>query len=845
MRHITVFRMAMMGSNNLIRCFCYVVLMTPLMTMGVASKEEVAVSIDNISSNKKHKAPIPRACVPPHDVYPFCDPSLPLDVRLDDLISLLTLEEKPFLLTARESPKGNISRLGIPEYDWGANCMHGVQSRCAPDGRCPTSFPNPNALGATFNKTLWMATGDAIGLELRALWLQNVGEFHPSNLPHLGLDCWAPNVGISRDPRWGRNSETPSEDPYVCGTYGTMYTLGLQGNYSNRDSRFLQAAATLKHFVANSLEGKFWKTDGQWSTTEGSISRLNVNAKVSLYDLATSYFPSFRMAVQDGGAAGMMCSYNRVNGVPACADEHLLKKTLRHEWKFRGYVTSDSGSVELMHSKHHYTDNGNASVGLAISAGCDVESAASKHNKAWETGGLYIDHLKDAVESGVVEESAIDKALHNALGIRFRLGLFDPIDDQPYWNVPPEVVQSAEHVQLAEEATGQGFVLLKNVNQLVPLDLSSDVALIGPQIYDRSMMVGTYRGEICHPRHCVPSFWEGFSGVTSSQSGTLRAAQGCSVAGNDTADFVEAIEAASLSDVVVFLGGIDRSVEEESMDRPDIRLPAIQVHLLRRLSEVNPNIVLVLMHGGMVGLDEVLDYVSSVVSIGYPGRYAGTVLPETLYGIRDRAWGKSPITWYQNSVVDELNMVDMSMTRPPGRTYRYYTGRNEPHFRFGTGLNPLTDFQIEKVVAYPVQCLESDDDLHDLIETQDSFSCPSLTISLSVSVANVGKRHGDEVIMIFFVPLEIPASEPASKLVQQLFGFERVFIKAGKQLDVAFSVQADDLRLANDDGVPVTFPGRYRLLIGNGNDQWIEKTITICGMGLLRVVNEDELEGFR
>jgi beta-glucosidase-like glycosyl hydrolase len=247
--------------------------------------------------------PIPRACVPPHDMYPFCNTSLPLDERLDDLISRLTLEEKPYLLVARESPKGNISRLGIPEYDWGGNCMHGVQSKCAPDGRCPTSFPNPNNLGASFNETLWKAMGSVIGIELRALWLQNVGEKTTSNLPHIGLDCWSPNIDIQRDPRWGRNMETPSEDPFVCGRYGVAYTLGLQNN--SLDDRYLQAVATLKHFDANSLEG-YWNADGTWGKN-APISRHSVNATISMYDLYSSYLPSFKAAVVEGGAAGIMC----------------------------------------------------------------------------------------------------------------------------------------------------------------------------------------------------------------------------------------------------------------------------------------------------------------------------------------------------------------------------------------------------------------------------------------------------------------------------------------------------------------------------------------------------------
>lgn len=174
-------------------------------TINIHISNNCQLLVATASNAEKYLTPsIPRACAPPHDHYPFCEASLPLNERLDDLIQRLTLEEKPLLLTARESPKGNISRLGIPEYDWGGNCVHGVQSRCAPlnkdgtNGRCPTSFPNPNNLGASFNKTLWENMGAVIGIELRALWLQNVGENHNQNYPHIGLDCWSPNVNIVR-----------------------------------------------------------------------------------------------------------------------------------------------------------------------------------------------------------------------------------------------------------------------------------------------------------------------------------------------------------------------------------------------------------------------------------------------------------------------------------------------------------------------------------------------------------------------------------------------------------------------------------------------------------------------
>jgi beta-D-xylosidase 4 len=238
---------------------------------------------------------IPRACVPPHDIYPFCNTSLSTRTRADDLISRLTLDEKPTLLMARQSPKGNISRLGIPEYDWGGNCVHGVQSRCSPDGRCPTSYPNPNLMGSSFNRSVWRQMGSVIGVELRSLWLQGVGEAHENNLPHIGLDCWSPNINLVRDPRWGRNLETPSEDPLVCGAFGAEVTRGLQ---EGSDPRYLQAIVTLKHFDANSLEG-------DWGA-HGELNRHTFSANISQHDLFSSYLPAFRRAVVDGGAKGVM-----------------------------------------------------------------------------------------------------------------------------------------------------------------------------------------------------------------------------------------------------------------------------------------------------------------------------------------------------------------------------------------------------------------------------------------------------------------------------------------------------------------------------------------------------------
>lgn len=682
--------------------------------------------------------------------------------------------------------------------DWGANCVHGVQSRCAPDGgRCATSFPNPNTLGATFNQTIWHQMASVIGLELRALWLQNVGENHESNLPHLGLDCWSPNIGILRDPRWGRSMEVPSEDPYLNGVFGTQYTLGLQNN-SAWDDRYLQAVVTLKHFVANSLEG---------SSGNRGISRHSVNAKISLYDLSSTYLPAFQASVQEGEAAGIMCSYNRVNGVPMCANEYFLKRLLRREWKFRGYITSDSGALDDFDRYHNYTQFRNETVELAIRAGCDVESATWHHNEPWSTGGNYIDYLVDAVRSGRVPEAAVDRAVRNAMEIRFRLGLFDPIENQPFWKVPPDVVQSDAHVQIAKDATAQGFVLLKNSPNLVPLDPTKKIALIGPHVYDRHTMLGNYYGQICPGKDttgCVTNFHEGFHNVTDAYGGALSTIKGCEVYGSDTSSFEAARSIAAESDVVVFLGGLNISIEAEALDRTDIRLPSIQKDLIRTLAEVNSNIVLVLLHGGMVAVDEIIDSVASIVSVGYPGRYAGEALPAALFGITDRAWGKLAVTWYKERMMDELDMVDFDMSRPPGRTYRYYTG--DPQFEFGYGLNPLTNFRFENV----------------RLECHPSHA----NVTANISIQNVGERAGDEVILVYLVPQEIPVSEPASKLRKQLLAFQRLHLESQEVHNAVFVIDVGKFRLYDDDGLPRVFPGRYNIRLDTGSEA-IERPIEV------------------
>ena len=616
--------------------------------------------------------------------------------------------------------------------------------------------------------------------------------------------------------------ETVSEDAFVLGVYGKEYTLGLQ-NYS-QNSPYLMAVATLKHFVANSLEGPHWDLNGTWNPSSSSpLTRHSVNAKISLYDLHSTYLRGFQTTVIEGGAAGIMCSYNRVNGVPSCANEYLLKQTLRKEWKFRGYITSDSGALDDIWKYHHYAKDWDETVCLTLEAGCDVESAGWGRDGAWRTGGHYIKDVPRLVRGGLIPEAMLDRAVRHALDIRFRLGLFDPIKDQPLWHVPPFVVQSTERVQLAKEATAQGLVALKNERQILPLDPSKTIGLVGPHISTRHALLGNYLGEICKddPKNsCVTTFQEGFVEAASHHGGTILDAIGCEVFGNDTSNFKVAMEVARKSDVVVFIGGLNLTLEGEGRDRPDTRLPIIQVQLLKQLTTINPNIVLLTLSGAMVAVDEVIEKVPAFISAGYPGAYGGEILPKALLGLIDKsAWGKLSTTWYHNDFIDDFNMLDFDMSRAPGRTYRYY--RKKPLFPFGYGLNPLTTFELTGLDS---TCFDS--------------YCRK--IILSVQVMNNGNRPGDEVIMAYFIPPTLPAIEPASKLKKELIGFERVHVLPGSDSSVmvSFEVTTHMLEMYDDMGERKSFPGTYTLQMSNGI-QTVEPQFTLLQDGAFELHLEE------
>ena len=741
-----------------------------------------------------------RACRPGFDHFGFCDTTKSKKERLTDLINSLQDDEIPPLLTAREGgggspgPPGNISRLGLPAYDWGLNCIHGVQSSCVYDDKtkttyCPTSFPNPINLGSSWNSSMWYEMGSIMGLETRSLWLAGATEYNSwSGRPKMGLDCWSPNININHDPRWGRNQEVPGEDPYMNGIFGQQITEGLQ--QSPRDPKHLQAVSTIKHWDAYTLENSDGKT------------RHNFNAIVSNQTLADTFFPAWKLTIVDGKAQGVMCSYNSLNGIPTCASP-FLASVMRGTWNFTGYISSDSGAVSDIYTQHHYVQSGSEAACAAIKGGTtDIDS-----------GAVYHDYLMQGVKEGHCSKEDVDYALSNSLGLLFDMGLFDPIDNQPLWNVPVSVIGTPSSIETSKLAARESMVLLKNHNNILPLKPGTNIAVIGPHVNATESLVGNYYGQICidDTFNCVETPLNAIRKL--NVAGKTVSAEGCTVTGTNKSGFAAAEAAAENSDVVVMLLGLSEGVEAESHDRKVIDLPGVQKDLITAIAAKGKPIILILVNGGMVALGSQLNSLDAIFEAFYPGVYGAQAISSTLFGTNENLGGKMPYTVYPADFINKFNMSDMEMNRAgtEGRTYKFYTGETE--FEFGFGLS-FTSFAVS-TSNQPV-----------------SFNCDSdFTHEIVVTVHNTGSVSGDEVVMIYKQGGTVGKGLP---LLKRLVAFKRVHLNAGASTTFPLKVARKDFSDISSSGDRTCNSGKSSLLVSNGI---VNVTIPVTLTGSARVVS--------
>ncbi|XWS41692.1 hypothetical protein CRYUN_Cryun17cG0104500 [Craigia yunnanensis] len=761
------------------------------------------------SSNPNPQFP----CKPPHfNSYAFCNTYLSITDRAQSLISLLTFQEKIQQLSNNAS---GIPRLGIPPYQWWSESLHGIASNgpgVSFNGsvKAATSFPQVLVTAASFNRTLWFKIGSAIGIEAKAMY--NVGQ--------AGLTFWAPNINIFRDPRWGRGQETRGEDPVVVSAYAIEFVKGFQGGSWRGSGEFidrfigkralrgdkddetgdrLMNSACCKHFIAYDLE--------KWE----NFSRYSFNAVVTKQDMEDTYQPSFRSCIEQGKASCLMCSYNAVNGVPACARGDLLEKA-RNEWGFKGYITSDCDAVATVQEYQNYTRKAEDAVADVLKAGMDINC-----------GSYLVRHTQTTIEEGKLQEKDIDRALLNLFSVQLRLGLFDgdPRKGQ-FRKLGPQEICTSEHKLLALEAARQGIVLLKNMKKFLPLNRNavSSLAIIGPMANNISNMGGGYTGVPCDPK----SLFEGLQGYVKQAS----YASGCSdVPCDSDAGFNEAILTAKKADFVIVIAGLDLSQETEDHDRVSLLLPGKQMALVSSVAAASERpIVLVLTGGGPldVSFAEGDPNIASILWVGYPGEAGGKALAEVIFGDFNPG-GRLPMTWYPESFT-KVAMNDMNM-RPdpfhgyPGRTYRFYTGNRV--YGFGQGLS-YTDFTYKFLSAPRKLSLlrsfrgtSSKNVLHqrqglDYIHVDEVTSCDLLRFYVHISVTNVGDMDGSHVVMLFSRAPKIFEGTPE----KQLIAFDCVHISLYGSTETSILVDpCNHLNIADKHGKRILPLGDHVLTLGD------------------------------
>lgn len=572
----------------------------------------------------------------------YLDPSQPLDARVNDLISQLTLEEK---VQQMMNATPAIPRLKIPAYDWWNESLHGV----ARSG-VATVFPQAIGLGATFDEDLIFRMSSAISDEARAMY--NAAMKKDYHKRYGGLTFWTPNINIFRDPRWGRGQETYGEDPYLTGRLGAAYVRGLQGN----DPNYLKAAACAKHYAVHSGPERL---------------RHEFNAITSNKDLYETYLPAFK-ALVDAGVESVMCAYNRTNDEPCCSSNTLLIDILRNKWGFKGHIVSDCGAVADLYQGHKVVETEAEAAALAVKSGVGLDC------------GTEYQSLLEAVELGLIDESQIDKELAILLRTRFRLGMFDPAGRNPYDNISTDVINSDEHRQLAREAALKSVVMLKN-NGVLPLrnDLSN-YFITGPNAASVEALIGNYYG--VNPE--MVTIVEGIAAAIEPGS-QLQYRHGILLDRPNANPIDWTTGNTKISDANFVVLGITGLLEGEEGaavasphfgDRLDYNLPQNQIDFLKKICTDNDRPVIAIITGGSpMNLSEVHELADAVLLVWYPGEEGGHAVADIIFG-KESPSGRLPITFPKSfdqlPAYDDYNME--------GRTYRYM--KEEPMYPFGFGL---------------------------------------------------------------------------------------------------------------------------------------------------------------
>ncbi len=714
------------------------------------------------------------------------DPAQPVDARVHDLVGRLTLGEKASQILANPPA---IPRLGIPAYSHRNECLHGVG-----DAGVATVFPQAIGMAATWDVPLIQQEADVISIEARAKHNDYVAKHDGNTGEHFGLNFYSPNINIVRDPRWGRAQETYGEDPFLTAQLGVAFIRGLQGD----DPKYVKALACAKHYAVHSGP---------------EALRHEFDARPSERELYETYLPAFEAAVRDGQVGSVMGAYSSLDGVPCCANKFLLTDLLREQWGFDGVVFSDGGAIGDIWAAHKFVATPEAAAAAAVKAGCDVSSGGmARPGKSGRItnnglkGGSAFSVLPAAVAQGLISEAEIDIAVTRELTARFRLGLFDPPAMVPWSNIRIEQNDTPEHRALALKVAEESIVLLKN-DGLLPLNRSKlkRIAVIGPNADSTNALYGNYNGVASHP----VTILEGIRQIAGTAV-DVTYARGCPLALKKDASnqpalqmTAQAIALAKAADVILFVGGLDATLEKEEGnsrqdvydgfsrgDRTRIELPAPPEELLKALAATGKPVVFVNCSGSAIAMPWEAKHLPAIVQAWYPGEQGGRAVAEVLFGNVNPA-GRLPVTFYR-ATTDLPPFEDYSMSN---RTYRYFSGK--PLFAFGHGLS-FTQFHYS-----------------DARLNAASFH-PTDVLKLSFKLRNTGHRDGDEVAQVYF--RHVKSAVPQARLA--LCGFTRIHLAKGQSAAVTINVPARDFRFwdpAQKQYVVET--GDYELLIGGASDE--------------------------
>lgn len=681
---------------------------------------------------------------------PFRNSKLSVDERVNDLLKQLTLEEKISLLGYNSKA---VPRLGIPAYNWWNEGLHGV----ARAGNA-TIFPQAIGMAASFNDALLNEVAATISTEARAKY--NLAEKSGSHLQYMGLTFWSPNINIFRDPRWGRGQETYGEDPFLTATMGTAFVKGIQGN----DPLHLKAAACAKHFAVHS---------GPESMRHG------FNAIIDEKDLRETYLYAFKKLV-DAKVESVMCAYNRVNNEPCCTGNTLLHDILHTEWGFKGHVVTDCWALSDIYATHKTLPNSVEVAAAAIKAGVNLDCS-----------NLLQDDVMNALNQKLLTTQEVDTALAAILRTGIKLGFFDDKNSSRYASYGADSIANNYHRSLARKMAQQSMVLLKNDNNILPLDKNKypAIMIVGPNAASLDALIGNYHGV----SNNAVNFVEGIT--TAAGVGTrIEYDMGCDY--KDTSRF-GGIWAASNANITIAVMGLtpvyegeegDAFLAEGGGDRKSLSLPASNIAYMKALRKgTKTPIVAVINAGSAVDISAIADYADAIILAWYPGEEGGNALADILFG-KVSPSGHLPVTFYTS--FNDLPAYENYAMK--GRTYRYFSGKVQ--YPFGFGLS-YSNFNYEWL------------------------SKPSLrkdSILFSIKINNTGDYDADEVAQAY---IHYPAADDMP--VKELKAFKRVSIKSKKSAAVSFSIPFAELQKWDDaTHAWKLFDGNYSLVIGsNANDE--------------------------